>query len=132
MNSDFNQLIKEAKKIAEKRKLSEYATCGHTSCALLTKKGNIFTGISLELKCILGNCAEHAAISEMIKNGETEIDKIVAYSSKGEIYTPCGKCREIIRMVDNRNLKTQILVKEDKILTLQELLPEMFISKKNK
>ena len=110
--------------------MTKYATCGHTSCALLTKDKNIYTGISLETKCIMGNCAEHAAIVEMIKNNETGIEKIVAYSSKGMIYPPCGKCRELIRMIDERNLKTKVMVKEDKVVELEELLPEIFISGK--
>lgn len=130
MEKEFEKLNYEAKKIANKKELNEYATCGHVGCALMTKNGNIYTGISLETKCIIGNCAEHAAIAEMIKNNETEIDKIVAYSAKGTIYPPCGKCRELIRMVDEKNLKTKVMVKEDKVVELEQLLPEMFISKK--
>jgi len=129
MDKDFEKLFEEAKKLAYKRSLSKYALCGHTACALLTKKGNIYTGLSIELKCILGNCAEHSAIAEMIKNNESEIDKLVAYSSKGEIYPPCGKCREMIRMVNDSNLETKVLINENKICTIKELLPQMFISK---
>lgn len=130
MDTDFQKLLEEAKKIALKRNLTNYAICGHTACALQTKKGNIYTGISLETKCSLGNCAEYAAIAEMLKHNESEIDKLVAYSSKGAIYPPCGRCRELIRMVDNKNLKTKIMVNIDKIVTLETLLPEMYISKK--
>ncbi len=130
MDIDFEKLIKEARKIANKRKLSEYATEGHVACALLTKNGNIFTGISLETKCSLGNCAEHAAVLEMLKNNETEIDKIVAYSAKGTIYAPCGRCRELIRMIDDKNIDTKVMIREDKIRVLKDLLPEMYISKR--
>ncbi len=130
MDKDFSKLIQEAKKIARKRELTDYADCGHTSCALLTKKGNIYTGISIAAKCNIGNCAEHAAIAEMLKNNESEIEKMVAYSSKGIIYPPCGKCRELIRMINEKNLQTKIMVREDKIVDLEELLPEIFISKK--
>ena len=44
-------------------------------------------------------------------------------------YAPCGRCRELIRMIDNRNLKTKVMINEDKILELEQLLPEMYISK---
>lgn len=131
MDKDFEILLNEAKKLAIKRKLNEYATCGHVGCAIFSKKGNIYTGISIEAKCILGNCAEQAAIAEMIKNNETEIDKIVAYSAKGTIYPPCGKCRDFIRMIDEKNLRAKVMVSEDKICELEELLPEMFVSKKD-
>lgn len=130
MDCNFYKLIEEARKLANKWKLNEYANCGHVACSLLTKKGNIYTGISLETKCVMGNCAEHAAIAEMLKNNETEIDKIVAYSAKGTIYAPCGKCRELIRMVDENNLNTKVMVRDDKIVELKELLPEMYIHKK--
>ena len=129
MDKDFEKLIKEAKKIAYKKTLSEYASCGHVGCALLTKKGNIYTGICIDSNCALGNCAEYAAIADMLKNNESEIDKIVAYSAKGQIYAPCGRCRELIRMVNDKNLNTKVMVNEDKIYQLKDLLPEMYITK---
>lgn len=92
----------------------------------MSKTGKIYTGISINSKCALGNCAEHAAILEMLKNGESEIKKIVTYSVKGYIYSPCGKCRELIRMINSKNLKTKVMVSENKVCTIGELLPEIF------
>lgn len=129
MDKDFEKLVTEAKKIAEKKILSEYASCGHVGCALMTDKGNIYTGICIDSNCALGNCAEYAAIAEMLKNNESKIKKIVAYSAKGKIYAPCGRCRELIRMVDNSNLETKIMVAEYKVYRLKDLLPEMYITK---
>lgn len=129
MDKDFQILIEEAKKIAKKRILNEYASCGHCGYALMTAKGNIYTGISIYSKCNLGKCAEYAAIVEMLKYNESEIKKLVSYSAKGVIYPPCGSCRELIRMVDIKNLETEIMVSENKVCKLKELLPEMFISK---
>ena len=129
MDKDFEKLIEEAKKIAKKRSLSEYASCGHVGCALMTAKGNIYTGICLDLNCGLGKCAEYAAIAEMIKHDESEIKKIVSFSAKGVIYVPCGSCRELIRMVNDKNLETEVMVREDKVCKLKELLPEMYITK---
>lgn len=129
MDKDFEKLIDEARKIAGKKILSEYASCGHVGCALMTDKGNIYTGICIDSNCALGNCAEYAAIAEMLKNNESKIEKIVAYSAKGKIYAPCGRCRELIRMVDNSNLETKIMVAEDKVYKLKDLLPEMYITK---
>ncbi len=130
MDKDFEKLIEEAKKIAVKRNLSDYASCGHVGCALLTTKGNIYTGISVDSNCNLGKCAEYAAIAEMLKNKESEISKIVAYSGKGTIYAPCGSCREMIRMVNKNNLHTEVMVSQDKVVKLKDLLPEMYITKK--
>lgn len=129
MDKDFKILIEEAKKLAKKRILSEYASCGHVGCALLTANGNIYTGISIDSNCNLGRCAEYAAIAEMLKHNESEIKKIVSYSAKGVIYAPCGSCRELIRMVDDKNFETEVMVREDKVCKLKELLPEMYITK---
>lgn len=129
MDKDFEILLREAKKLANKRILSEYASCGHVGCALLTKSGNIYTGLCIDSNCALGNCAEYAAIAEMLKNNESEIKKIVAYAAKGRVYSPCGRCRELIRMVNTANLETEVMVSEDKICKLKELLPEIYITK---
>ena len=129
MDKDFGKLIEEAKKIAQKRILTKYASCGHCGCALMTAKGNIYTGTSIYSKCNLGRCAEYGAIAEMLKHNESEIKKIVSFSAKGVIYPPCGSCRELIRMVDDKKLETEVMIREDKICKLKELLPEMFISK---
>ena len=66
----------------------------------------------------------------MLKNKESEISKIVAYSGKGTIYAPCGSCREMIRMVNKNNLHTEVMVSQDKVVKLKDLLPEMYITKK--
>lgn len=131
MDKDFEILLREAKKLANKRILSEYASCGHVGCALLTKSGNIYTGLYIDSNCALGNCAEYAAIAEMLKNNESEIDKIVAYAAKGKIYSPCGRCRELIRMVNTSNLETKVMVSENKICKLKDLLPEIYLTKDN-
>lgn len=126
---DFENLINKAKEIANKRILSDYASCGHVGCALKTKDGNIYTGICIDSNCALGNCAEYAAIVDMLKHNESEIEKIVAYSAKGKIYAPCGRCRELIRMVNLKNLDSKVMVSENKICLLKDLLPEMYITK---
>lgn len=130
MDEEFEILLQEARKYAKKRILSEYVYCGHVSCALMSSTGKIYTGININSKCALGNCAEHAAILDMLKNGESEIKKLVAYSVKGYIYSPCGRCRELIRMINIKNLKTKVLVSENKICTIEELLPEIFSREK--
>lgn len=129
MDNDFKTLLTEAKKLAKKRNLSEYASCGHVGCALLTEKGNIYTGICIDSNCALGNCAEYAAIAEMLKNHESRIVKIVAYAAKGKIYSPCGRCRELIRMVNIDNMETKVMVSENKICKIGDLLPEIYLTK---
>lgn len=131
MDKEFEKILDEAKKLASKRILSEYSSCGHVGCALITDKGNIYTGISIDSNCSLGNCAEYAAIAEMLKNGESRIKKIVAYAAKQKIYSPCGRCRELIRMINMENLDTEVMTGSGDIVKVRELLPEMYITKED-
>lgn len=122
MDREFEFLLNEAIKLVNRVELNKYVTYGGVACALLTDKGNIYTGIYIEAKCGIGFCAEHSAIADMIKHGETKIVKLVS-SRKDKIYPPCGRCRELIRMIDNDNLKTKVLLENNKVVTISELLP---------
>lgn len=121
------KLIEEAKKVVGEFKLSnEYSSAGSVGCALVTKSGNIYTGICIDLPSGIGFCAEHSAIAELLKHRETEIEMIVAVTEK-EILPPCGRCREMIYQVDKNNLKTRVIVDYEKIIYLEELLPFRWI-----
>ena len=123
MDKEFSILTEVATKLAGNRVLTEYARCGNVACALLTDKGNVYTGISISTKCSMGFCAEHSAIADMLKAGETKIVKIVAASQNG-IVPSCGRCREFIRQIDEENMNTKVLIKENNIKTIGELLPD--------
>lgn len=68
---------------------------------LLTKKGNIYTGINVKYKkiwkCI---CAERVAIAKAIEAGETDFDSIVTVkffpeTESFEVMNMCGECRQL-------------------------------------
>ncbi|MDR1206850.1 MAG: hypothetical protein LBK26_00310 [Rickettsiales bacterium] len=92
-------------------------------CALLTVNGNIYTGISINMTCGLGFCAEAAAIAEMLKAGETKIAKIVAFHKSGKILSPCGRCREMMYQTNTDNINTEIILDHGEVKTLGDLLP---------
>lgn len=122
MDPEFKKLYEEANKLINRVELNKYITYGGVASALLTDKGNIYTGIYIEAKCGIGFCAEHSAIADMIKHGETKIIKIVS-AKKGKIYPPCGRCRELIRMLNEENLETKVLLEDNNVVTIKELLP---------
>ncbi len=116
-------LIDEAHKIVGKYKLSNADfSAGTVGSALLTAKGNVYTGVDIDVACGIGFCAEHSAIAEMLKNRETQIEMIVATNSES-IIPPCGRCRELMFQVDNKNLNTKVYLSKEKYMTLDELLP---------
>ena len=117
-------LIEVAHKIVGKYQLSNADfSAGTVGAALLTTKGNIYTGINIEVACGMGFCAEHSAIAEMLKNRETQIEMIVAVNADS-IIPPCGRCRELLFQVDNKNLNTKVYLSKEHYMTLDELLPK--------
>lgn len=118
-----DELKSAALKVSGEFACSADLTAGGVGAALLTLAGNIYTGICIDTACSLGFCAEHAAIAEMLKNRETKILAIVAMNCNGEVMPPCGRCRELIRQVDPENWDTNVIVAENKTVTLAELLP---------
>jgi len=117
------ELIEEAHKIVGKYTLSNADfSAGTVGAALLTAKGNVYTGIDIDVACGIGFCAEHSAIAEMLKNRETQIEMIVA-TNKESIIPPCGRCRELMFQVDCKNVNTKVYLSKEKYMTLDELLP---------
>lgn len=121
----WDKLYNEACKIQNSRVISPFIEGGQVAAAILTKKGNIYTGVCLDTASTLGICAERNAIFNMLTNGESKIEKIVCVMSNGNVGTPCGACRELIMQLDKDSKNTQILIdkNEYKAITMNELMP---------
>lgn len=121
----WDKLYNEACKVQNSRVISPFIEGGQVAAAILTKKGNIYTGICLDTASTLGICAERNAIFNMLTNGESKIEKIVCVMSNGNVGTPCGACRELIMQLDKDSKNIQILVNKDeyKTITMNELMP---------
>jgi len=117
-------LILAAKKVAKTRRLSDLAVAGEVGSALLTHDGNVYVGVSIHAACGIGFCAEHAAIANMITNGESRIRRIVAVSADGRVLPPCGRCRELMLQVSPTNTETELFLDEERVAKLKALLPE--------
>lgn len=119
----IDDLIDEAYKVTGEYRSSIDCTSGTVGAALVTKDGDIYTGVCIDCKCGIGFCAEHSAIAEMLKHKESEIEMIVAVNIEKKILPPCGRCREFIYQVNKANLKTQVILANNKTARLEELLP---------
>ena len=119
----FDALVSAAKAVTGEFKLSEeWLTAGTVGAALESETGNIYTGICMDLSCGIGFCAEHSAMSAMLKSRETVVKRMVAVNAKNVI-PPCGRCRELIMQIDTRNSECLVLVSEDRVMLLKDLLP---------
>ena len=131
MNQTEKEIIailkKEATSICKIMTPNDKVRVGLVASAIYTNKRNIYTGVSIEVSCGMGFCAEHSAIAEMLKNKESKIDYIIAVS-KNNIIPPCGRCRELIRQINKNNINTLVIISEEKIMQLSELLPIPYIT----
>lgn len=119
-----DDLVLRARDVVNPRQLSPTVGVGDVGCALVTEKGNVYVGVSIDTACSMGFCAEHNAIGTMITNGESRIVKLAAVDWNGKVVSPCGRCRELIYQVDPRNADTLVVLSNRREMKLRELLPE--------
>lgn len=105
----------------------------HVGAALLTSKGEIYTGCNIENAAYgPSNCAERTAIFKAVSEGKKEFEAIAVVGGKnGKIENfcpPCGVCRQVLAEFCKKDFEI-VLAKstnEYKIMTLEQLLPESF------
>jgi cytidine deaminase len=117
------ELIEKAKSVVKSRKIKHGCTVGDVGSALVTEKGNMYLGVSIDTTSGMGFCGEHNAIGTMITNGELKIKKIVAVLKNGTVLPPCGRCREFINQIHKNNINTEIILSKTKTVKLKKLLP---------
>ncbi len=122
---EFKELLEIAKNTLNPRQLEKSAYAGQVAAALVTDKGNVYTGVCIDVPCSMGFCAEHAAIARMVTAGENRIEKIVAVYEDGSIVAPCGRCREFMYQICYENLNTKIFLSGGEC-TLKDLLPHIW------
>lgn len=122
----WDVLYEKALEVQNGRVISPFVDAGGVAAAILTKEGNIYVGVCIDTCCSLGMCAERNAIANMITNGESKIDKVVAVMGDGIVGSPCGACRELMMQLSPESSKIEILTdKETKTtVTLGELMPD--------
>ena len=122
----WKKLYNAARAVQNGRVISPFIEAGGVAAAILTKKGNIYVGVCIDTACTLGMCAERNAIANMITNGESEIERVVAVMSDGRVGSPCGACREYMMQLSKDSGEIEILLdlENKKTVRLKELLPD--------
>ena len=125
-NNIWKTLYDRAKAVQCERKLSPLMEVGSVGAAVMTDKGNIYTGICIDTACGMGMCAERNAIANMLTNGECKITKVAAVMSDGSTGTPCGVCREFMMQMGKGSADIEILLSLEPLKTvkLSEQLPD--------
>lgn len=120
------ELYSRAKKRIQPRRVSPFIEAGAVAAALVTKKGSIYEGVCIDTASTLGMCAERNAIANMLTNGESDIEKIVAVMEDGSVGAPCGACREFMMQLSPESGNIEILMDYEtkRTVPLSELIPE--------
>lgn len=123
---DWERLYTAAKNVINPREISPFIEAGGVGAAIMTKAGNIYTGVCIDTASTLGMCGERNAIANMITNGESQIAKVVAICPETGLGSPCGACREYMMQLDKNSGDIEILLDFEtrKTITLKELIPD--------
>ena len=130
MDPVWDKMYTAAKAVLNERRISEYVTCGEVAAAVLSKAGNIYTGVCIDTCSTLGICAERNAIFNMITNGEHEIDKVLCIMPDGSTGAPCGACRELMVQImagNYQDIEIMLDYSTGKTNTLGDLTPHWWI-----
>ena len=120
-----DELINKAESAAVTKQVAEETIVGEVGAALITENGNVYSGISIHAPSGLGFCGETSAIAAMVTAGENRIKTIVAADGQGNVYSPCGRCREMIRQINKENMDADVIL-SDKVIKLSDLLPDPY------
>ncbi len=122
----WDKLFEEAKKVQNERSVSPFMQAGGVGAAILTKAGNIYVGVNIDMCCSLGMCAERNAIANMITHGEHEVVKVLAIMQNGKVGPPCCACREFMMQLSENSGEIEVLVdiETKETVKLKELVPD--------
>lgn len=126
----WKKMYEAARAVQNGRTVSEYVQAGEVAAAILSKGGNIYTGVCVDTCSTLGICAERNAIFQMLTQGEQRIDRVLAVMPDGRTGAPCGACRELMVQLmpgEYRDVQIMLDYETKKITTLGRLTPEWWI-----
>lgn len=126
----WKKMYEAARAVQNGRTVSEYVQAGEVAAAILSKSGNIYTGVCVDTCSTLGICAERNAIFQMLTQGEQRIDRVLAVMPDGRTGAPCGACRELMVQLmpgEYRDVQIMLDYETKKITTLGRLTPEWWI-----
>lgn len=126
MEIDYKKLAQHALDV-KRHSYSPYSNY-KVGCALLSKDGEIYTGVNVENAVFKSTCAEVTALNTAITKGKRQFVALAVCGGDGNAFVlPCGSCRQILYEF---NPELQIIsVKNNlqyEIKVLKDLLPHAF------
>lgn len=132
MKTVWHTLYDTAKQRLNPRVISPFIEAGGVAAAILTDKGNVYTGVCIDTCSGLGMCAERNAVANMITGGECRIVKLVCVMGDGRVGSPCGACREMLMQLDKSSPDIEILTNLETLSTVKlgTLVPDWWGSER--
>ena len=124
-----NEEIRKLINIAIEAREKAYAPYSNfkVGAAVLTEKGNIYTGCNIENASYgLSICAERVAIFKAVSEGERNFKMLVVVADTDQPVSPCGACRQVMIEFGDYDVVLANLKGEFKIYKVSQLLPENF------
>ena len=106
-----------------------YVPYSHFPIVLLTKDGEIYTGVNIENASFgLTNCGERTAIFKAVSEGAREFQELIIYGQTEKPISPCGACRQVMAEFFEPDLPVTLVSKDKStvVMTVKELLPYSF------
>ena len=119
----YAEMYEIAKSKLNPRKLNKHAKICDAVAVIEAASGKVYLGVSLVATCGVGYCAEQAALSQMLNDGETVVSKILVLEKCGAILTPCGRCVELLTQVDMNNCEALVFTDDGGTVQLKDLFP---------
>jgi len=94
---------------------------------VVTNDGDVVSGANIENAAFGASiCAEANAISNAIAAGATAIESIAVVCLDGDLCTPCGNCRQIMREFNVQRILLRTSGGATQVLSVEDLLPMSF------
>ena len=119
----YAEMYEIAKSKLNPQKLNKHAKICDAVAVIESASGKMYVGVSLVATCGVGYCAEQAALSQMLNDGETVVSKILVLEKCGAILTPCGRCVELLTQVDMNNSEALVFTNDGGTVQLKDLFP---------
>ena len=123
---DYKALVKIANDIKENAYVPYSGF--NVGAALLTKKGNVYTGVNVENASYSPTiCAESTAIVKAVTEGEQDFCAIAVISNSDDFTMPCGVCRQrLFEFSEDLDVICANNELEYKVYKISDLLPYGF------
>ena len=95
--------------------------------AIVTDSGDVVSGANIENAAYGASvCAETNAITSAAAGGARRIDVVAVVCLDGDLCTPCGNCRQVMRKFGVKRVVMRTAEGGSRSVPLEDLLPESF------